>query len=47
MRHEMLYLGRVLGGGVDQHGAVLPGERNGDLPFQVEVVLAACPQTAL
>ncbi len=40
-RHPVLHLGRVLGRAVDQHVAVFPGHREGNLPFEIEMVLAA------
>ena len=42
----VLDLGRVLGGGMDQHVAVLAGDGVGDLAFEVEMVLPADMQRA-
>jgi hypothetical protein len=44
--HKMLDFGRVLGGGMDQHGAVLVGNGQRHLAFEVEMLLAADPQRA-
>ena len=38
---QMLHLRRVLGGGIDQHIAVLPRNRHGDLAFEIEMLLPA------
>ena len=46
MRDDVLHLARVLGGGMDEHVAVLAGHGEGDLPFQVEVLLAAQAELA-
>ncbi len=41
LRHLQLDLARMLGGRVHMHGAVVAGNRQCDLAFEVEVVLAA------
>ena len=41
VRHPVLHLGRVLGGGVDGDVPVLAGDRQGDLGFEIEMVLPA------
>ena len=41
---DMLHLRRMLGGGLDEHGAVFPGAGQGDLPLQIEMILSAHPQ---
>ena len=38
---EVLHLGRVLRGAVHQHVAILAGDRHGDLPFEIEMLLPA------
>ena len=41
MGDTMLHLGRVLGGGKDLHLAGFTGNGNGDLAFQIEMILPA------
>ncbi len=45
--HQLLHLGGVLRGAVDDHAAVFGGHHRGNLGFQVEVFLAADMQRAL
>ncbi len=47
MRHLVLHLGRVLGGGLDDHIPPLLRDRGGDLAFQVEMFLPADLEAAL
>ncbi|MNF75485.1 hypothetical protein D3C84_575510 [compost metagenome] len=45
--HQLLHLGGVLRGGIDNHAAIFSGHHRGNLGFQVEVLLAADVQGAL
>ncbi len=47
MRHDMLDFGRVLSGAVNQDRAVFLGKRDGDLAFEIEVILPADRRRAL
>ena len=41
VRHEVLHLGRVLGGGMDGDVAILARDGERDLAFEIEVLLPA------
>ena len=46
-RHDVLHFGRVLGRGVDRHFVALAGNGEGNLAFEIEMLLAADRELAL
>ena len=47
MGDHVLHLSGVLGGAVDQHVAALPGQGEGDVALEIELVLTADAEAAL